>query len=143
MYSRLQDGSFIIAGFVARDAEQKTTQNGKNYAIWSVAVGRKGQGDQVQTIWTSCKAWDKVAKIAAGIRKGDTVLCIGRTETNDYNGKTYKNLVCEYVSVMGRGASACEVPPNASQRAAEDPSISAEDDLSEFVELLSDDEVPF
>lgn len=134
MYSKLQDGSFIVAGYVARDAEKKTTQNGKNYTIWSVAVGRKGQGDQAQTIWTNCKAWDKAAQIAAGIRKGDTVLCIGRIETNEYNGKTYKNLVCEFISIMGNVLAPAP---------AKTESISAEDDLSEFEELISDDEVPF
>lgn len=133
MYSKLQDGSFIVAGYVARDAEQKTTQSGKTLTRWSVAVGsRKKQDGQNETIWTNCQAWDRAAQIAAGIRKGDTVLCIGRIETNEYNGKTYKNLVCEFVSIMGNVLAP-----------APDANISAEDDLSEFEELISDDEVPF
>lgn len=41
MYSKLQDGSFIIAGFVAKDAEMKKSQNGKTYTNWSVKVGEK------------------------------------------------------------------------------------------------------
>lgn len=135
MYSKLQDGSLIIAGYVARDAEQKTTQSGKTLTRWSVAVGsRKKQDGQNEAIWTNCQAWDKTAQIAAGIRKGDTVLCIGRIETNDYNGKTYKNLVCEFVSIMGN------VPAPATARNA---AVSAEDDLSEFETILDDGEVPF
>lgn len=137
MYSKLQDGSFIICGYVARDAEQKTTQNGKTLTRWSVAVGKKqGQNGQTESIWTNCQAWDKAAEVAAQIKKGDTVFCIGRIETNEYQGKTYKNLVCEYVSIMGK--SAAPPPPASAQEG-----ISAEDDLSEFEELLSDDEVPF
>lgn len=41
MYSKLQDGSFIICGYVARDSEMKTSQNGKTYTKWSVKVGEK------------------------------------------------------------------------------------------------------
>lgn len=136
MYSKLQDGSFIVCGYVARDAEQKTTQNDKTLTRWSVAVGKNGEGNQAQTIWTNCQAWDKAASVAAQIKKGDTVFCIGRIETNEYQGKIYKNLVCEYVSIMGK--SAAPPPPASAQE-----NISAEDDLSEFEELLSDDEVPF
>ena len=137
MYSKLQDGSFMICGFVARDAEQKTTQNGKVMTVWSVAVGKKGQGDQAQTIWTNCKSWNKAAAAAADIRKGDTVLCIGRLETNDYNGKTYKNLVCEYVSIMGSGARTGNLPHNAADAS------SPYGGLEEFETILADDEVPF
>lgn len=136
MYSKLQDGNFIISGYVARDAEQKTTQNGKNMTLWSVAVGKKhGQNGQAESVWTNCQAWDKAASVAAQIRKGDTVLCVGRIETNEYNGKTYKNLVCEYVSVMGNHAAS---PPSASASEG----ISAEDDLSEF-EVLDTGDLPF
>jgi single-stranded DNA-binding protein len=137
MYTKLQDGGFLICGFVARDAEQKTTQTGKAMTVWSVAVGKKGQGDQVQTIWTNCKAWDKAATVAAGIKKGDTVLCIGRIETNEYNGKTYKNLVCEYVSIMGSGARTGNLPHNAADAS------SPYGGLEEFETILADDELPF
>lgn len=134
MYSKLQDGSFIVAGYVARDAEQKTTQSGKTLTRWSVAVGsRKKQDGQNETIWTNCQAWDRAAQIAAGIRKGDTVLCIGRIETNEYNGKTYKNLVCEFVSIMGNVLAPA-------QQAQPEPDINP---LGDFEEILGDDEVPF
>lgn len=134
MYSKLQDGSFIIAGFVARDAEQKTTQNGNQFTRWSVAVGsKKTQDGQNETVWTNCQAWDKAAQVAAGIRKGDTVLCIGRIQNNEYNGKIYKNLVCEFVSIMGSSAAFSQ---------QKSPDISAENDLG-FEEILADGEVPF
>ena len=54
MYSKLQDGSFIISGFVARDAEMKTSSGNKTYTKWGVKVGEKPspvQGERGEAIW--------------------------------------------------------------------------------------------
>lgn len=132
MYSKLQDGSYIISGYVARDAECRTTQNGKQFTTWSVAVGkRQGQNGQQETIWTSCQAWEGAAEIAASIRKGDTVLCIGRIKENESNGKKYKNLVCEFISVMGKAPT----PSGAT--------LTDLGSMDDFEEILSDGDVPF
>ena len=140
MYSKLQDGSFIIAGFVAQDSEMKTSQNGKTYTRWSVKVGTKpsqNQGERGEAIWTNCIAWHDLARYAANIRKGDNVLCVGRLETSDYNGKTYKTLNCEYISIMGKGA------PSQQELATANTDNMAYSNLSEFEEILSDGDVPF
>ena len=152
MYSKMQDGSFIIAGYVARDAEMKTTQSGKTLAKWGVAVGSKQGQNGKETIWTNCQAWDKVAEEAAKIRKGDSVFCVGRIEVNEYNGKQYKNLVCEFVAIMGietvqRYQNAVPqygqpAPPQQTMQAPPPQQIKV-DDLGQFEEILSDGEVPF
>jgi single-stranded DNA-binding protein len=137
MYSKLQDGSFIIAGFVAKDAEMKKSQNGKTYTNWSVKVGEKPsavQGERGEAIWTNCRAWHDAARYAAQIKKGDSVLIVGRIETSEYEGKTYKTLNAEFISIMGKAA------PAAAQAA---PAAEAYTDLSQFEEILSDDDVPF
>ncbi len=134
MYSLLQDKSFMICGYVARDAETKTTQNGGTFTSWSVAVAKKpGEDGKMRSVYTNCKAFDKAAETAAAIRKGDTVLCIGRLETNEYGGRTYKNLMCEFVCIMGRSAP----PPQPA------PDVDAASDLQEFEEILSDGDLPF
>ncbi len=136
MYSKLSDGNFMVIGFVARDAEMKTTQSGKTMTRWSVAAAKiKKEDGSYETKWTSCQAWHDVARAASGIRKGDTVLCAGRMETNEYEGKTYKNLIVEFF---------CKMPSASVQEmAASDPeSISAEDDLSAFA-IIDDGTVPF
>lgn len=136
MYSKLSDGSFMVAGFVARDAEIKTTQSGKTLTTWGVAAAKTQTADgKWETKWTNCQAWHDTARAAANIRKGDTVLCVGRLETNEYNGKKYKNLVVEFFCKMPTGAQAA-VP----QAGAD---VSAESDLAEFEEILSDGELPF
>lgn len=140
MYSKLQDGSFIICGFVAQDSEMKTSQNNKTYTTWSVKVGTKpaqNQNERGEAIWTNCKAWHDLARYAANIKKGDTVFCIGKLETNDYNGKTYKTLNCEYINIMGK-VPAGTVP----QQPAANDSMSY-GNLSDFEEILSDGDVPF
>lgn len=132
MYSKLQDGSFIVSGFAARDAELKTTQTGKSLCRWSVKVGEKPNGDSKEAIWTSCQAWHDAARAAAKIKKGDTVLCIGKLESNEYEGRIYKNLVCEFVSIMD------PAPVESSE-----PYTANTDDLSAYEEILTDGGVPF
>ena len=127
MYSKLQDGSFIIAGFVAKDAEMKKSQNGKTYTNWSVKVGEKPsavQGERGEAIWTNCRAWHDAARYAAHIKKGDSVMVVGRIETS------------EFISIMGKSPAA----PAAAQAA---PAADTYTDLSQFEEILSDGDVPF
>lgn len=140
MYSKLQDGSFMISGFVAKDAEMKTSQNGKTYTKWSVAVGKRpsqNQPDKNESIWTNCIAWHDQARAAGAIKKGDTVFCIGRIEVNEYEGKQYKTLNCEFVAIMGKGAAPAQEPATAN---TDSMSYS---NLSDFEEILSDGDVPF
>lgn len=136
MYSKLSDGSFMVAGFVARDAETKTTQSGKTLTTWGVAVAKTQTADgKWETKWTNCQAWHDTARAAANIRNGDTVLCIGRLETNEYNGKTYKNLVVDFFCKMTAATQAAVPQAGAG--------VSAESDLAEFEEILSDGDLPF
>lgn len=138
MYSKLQDGSVIICGFVARDSEMKTSQNGKTYTKWSVKVGEKSsqnQGERSEAIWADCIAWHDIARLAGTIRKGDSVLAVGKIEISEYEGKTYKTLNCEFVSIMAkavRNQGGNAVSANANQGSA----------LSDFEDIIGDD-APF
>lgn len=134
MYSKLQDGSFIICGYVAKDAESRSTQNGGLFVTWGVAVGKKNNNGKEESVWTNCKAFGRAAEIAARIVKGDTVLCIGNLETNESNGKTYKNLLCEFVSVMSK--------PKPETVASNSESTLSDLDTDELYDIL-DGELPF
>lgn len=142
MFSKMQDGSFVIAGFVAQDSEMKASQNGKTYTNWSVKVATKpaqNPNERGEAVWTNCRAWHDLARYAANIKKGDTVMCIGKIETNDYNGKTYKTLNCEFINIMGKGAAA----PAPAQEPATANTENMAYNLSDFEEILSDGDVPF
>lgn len=139
MYSKLQDGSFIIAGFVAKDSEMKTSQNNKTYTKWGVKVGEKPsqvQGERGEAIWTNCIAWHDMARYASNIKKGDSVLCVGKIETSEYEGKTYKALNCEFISIMGKGSAPVPAP-------VQQPTSANNDLLAEYDEILGDGDVPF
>jgi single-strand DNA-binding protein len=142
MYSKLQDGSFMISGFVAKDAEMKTSQNGKTYTRWSVKVATRpsqNPNERGEAVWTNCIAWHNQARAAGAIKKGDSVFCIGKLETNDYEGKTYKTLNCEYIGIMGKTAA----PAPSQAPATANTDSMAYSNLSDFEEILSDGDVPF
>lgn len=72
------------------------------------------------------------------LKKGDTVLCIGKIKVEDYtdrNGeaKKSKKLVCEFVMPMAVAPAAPQPVKNAA----------LPDDLSDFEEILGDSDVPF
>lgn len=102
MQVKFKDGSTMIAGFLARDAEYKQVgQNNAHLTKFSVKVGERaveGQ-DKPAPIWASCTCWNDLAKKCQNLKKFDTVLCIGRLQSHEGNdGKTYYELVCEYVN---------------------------------------------
>lgn len=143
MYSKLQDGSFMVCGYVAKDAEMKTTQSGKTLTKWGVSVAKTKKEDGTwDTKWTNCQAWHDVARAASCIKKGDTVLCIGRMETNEYNGKTYKNLVVEFFCKMPTGTETA-VPAAPSAAGGAKKNDNPDNSLGDFEEIISDGEVPF
>lgn len=136
MQSKLSDGSVIICGYVPKNAEIKTVgEKGSSLCRWSVKVGEKANGDQKEAVWANCQAWHDTARYAASIKKGDVVLCVGKLETNTgTDGKIYKNLVCEFVSIMKSVPKSSPIAPL--------PETSELADLSEY-EILSDGEPPF
>ena len=68
MQSKLQDGSIMICGYVARDAELKSTQTRKSLCRWSVKVGERQNGEQKEAIWVNCQAWHGAARAASAIK---------------------------------------------------------------------------
>lgn len=138
MQGKLQDGSVIISGALGTDAELKTVGD-KNtlLAKFSVAVGQRPSvkaDESAQTIWVYCQCWGELARAAGLLKKGDRVLCCGRVETREYNGKEYKTLNCDFIT---RALS--KAPSAANAASAPLPAELAEG----FEEILSDDGVPF
>ncbi len=135
-YQKLQSGEFMVIGYVPKDAELKKVGE-KNYSKTTFSVKASettGPDGKKQPNWTSCVAWHDTARACENFKKGDVVMAVGKMESNEYEGKTYKNLVVEFAVKMNtQPLPQVEAPSGTVQI----------DDLSEFEEILSDGDIPF
>ena len=87
-----------VAGICTKDAELKYVGEKKTpMCTFSLAVGKR---QDTTTIFANCKAWRSLAVQASQVHKGDSVFAVGEIEENEYNGKTYKNLVMDYFGIQ-------------------------------------------
>lgn len=79
--------NLTIAGNVGRDAELRTTQQGKDVCGFTVAVSN---GKDRDPTWFDCSLWgDRAKKLAPYIRKGDKITVAGEVSAREHNGKAY------------------------------------------------------
>ena len=130
MQTKLPDGSAMVCGVLPKDAEYRTVgQNNSSLTKFSVKCGEKKveNEEKPKAIWCNCTCWHAVARASKTLKKGDCVLCVGKIETHNHEGKEYKELVCEFV-----------VPMTAPEQTINNSSAIPKD-----FEELSDDGVPF
>ena len=134
MQARLKDGSVMIAGICGKDADFKTVgEKESRVCTVGVSVGKrpKEDGSGQDTVWCNLKAWHSLASILAPAAKGDSVFAVGRLEEREHNGKTYVDLVAEFLSVASVQCTAASLATSA-------PPVEA------YAELSADDgELPF
>jgi single-strand DNA-binding protein len=71
-------------GRIGKDAEVRSTPNGKSVTNWSIAV-TSGFGTHEKTTWITCTLWgDRGPKIAGYIHKGDNIGVSGELSTREY-----------------------------------------------------------
>ena len=98
-------------GRLTKDPELKTTQRGKKYTRFCLAVKRRVKsGDHPQSDFIDCIAWDKTAEIITQYcSKGSQLGVVGRLQTNVYenNGEKRKSfdIVVLDVDLIGGGKS--------------------------------------
>jgi single-stranded DNA-binding protein len=68
-------------GFLAADADARTSQAGKPWVRLRVGVGKD---DAVE--WLSVAVFGKAAEAAAGLKKGDRVYCEGSIKLDTWRG---------------------------------------------------------
>lgn len=138
MQAKLPDGSVIISGFFAKDAEYKQVGgNNSSLTKFAVKVGErqpKVQGERGEAVWVNCQCWHSVARATKALKKFDVVFCVGKVEKKPYTGKDGKekvdvHLVCKAVFVQPTAEAA---PPQ-----------ELGGDLSDFEEVLNDEGTPF
>ena len=137
-YSRdgKQKETGLFAGLVSQDGELKQTQNGKEFGSASVrAFNRKDGTAAFMTI----KSFGDYARLIANLRKGDHILCAGVVESREYNGKTYTDMLVDFIMA---GDS---MPATASTPAENRAALNQRMDSAGFSEITpeEDAELPF
>lgn len=87
----------IASGQVVKDAEFKLVGS-KNSPLCKISIvtNRTADGEKE---YTNCTAWYELANATSGVKKGDFVFACGYTQDREYNGKTYQDLICDFISV--------------------------------------------
>ena len=92
-----------ISGRVGKDAETRTTGQGKDVTSFSVAVS---EGRDKPTTWWDCAIWGNRGKsLQSHIKKGDSVTVVGRFETREHEGKTYLKCTVDSFAFGGKGGN--------------------------------------
>ena len=141
MQCKFSDGTIMIGGFLAKDAEyMQVGGDNKSLTKFSVKVGERPPQNGEQrgvAIWCNCECWRSVARAAMGLKKFDVVIAFGKlkveTYTKDGEEKQKKVLVCEGVFVQPPAAPA---PAPMAQGAYIPPTDSG-------MEIFDEDGVPF
>ena len=141
-YSRdgKQKETGLFAGLVSQDGELKQTQNGKEFGSASVrAFNRKDGTAAFMTI----KSFGDYARLIANLRKGDHILCAGVVESRDYNGKTYTDMLVDFL--MASDAMPSDAMPAAPSPAENRAALNQRMDSAGFSEITpeEDAELPF
>ena len=102
--------SVLVVGKAIKDAEYKRVGS-KDSPVVSLSLN-VGKRQDTTTIFVNVKAWYSLAEYAQHICKGDSVIAIGHTETREYNGKTYTDLIAEWINFVGDDESSGEIAPS-------------------------------
>ena len=129
--------NIIVTGIAGKDAECKTVgDKGSSLCKFSLKVDEKPNDDPNErpvAIWANCDCWHALARYAQNIKKGDSVMAVGKIEGREYNGKTYNTLICDYVSIA-KTFETSSIPKNTSE---------APEEFYPMDESIEDDDLPF
>lgn len=88
----------LFAGLVSQDGEMRQTKNGKQVASCSVkAFGRQ---DGTAAFVTLKSFSGSTSAILCNLRKGDHILAAGVVESREYEGKTYTDMLVDFLLTM-------------------------------------------
>jgi single-stranded DNA-binding protein len=111
-------------GFLAADADPRTSQAGKPWVRLRVGSGK---GDNVQ--WVSVAVFGEAAELAADLRKGDRIYCEGTLRLDSWKGRdglerhglSVAATLCEPTHGIGRQRRERVPEPESDDSTATDP----------------------
>ena len=93
----------LVAGKATRDAEIRTTERGNQYCTVGIRAFTRPDGTAA---FLTVKAWDgDLIDQLQGVCKGDRLLAAGRLDIRQYEGKTYTDLIPDFLLVPGQGGT--------------------------------------
>lgn len=94
-----------IAGNIGKDAEIRDTKGGA-VVSFSVASESRQRGEKVTT-WVRVSIWGKRGEaLHPHLTKGSKVTATGSLSTREHDGKTYLEINCSDIELMGKPAGA-------------------------------------
>ena len=127
-----ESSTALFAGSAIKDSEFKTTRNGKELGEVSVKAYNRKDGTAA---FLTVKGWGPLARQVASLSKGDRFLAAGRLESREYNGKTYTDLVADFIIPAGGEAKTGSFPLP--------PGSAVDVPADDFSELENPGELPF
>jgi single-strand DNA-binding protein len=131
----------ILIGRLGKNAEAKTAQNKKDYAVLSIATSETWKNDkgeyETRTEWHRVYAWGNLSNFAKALLKGQFIALQGkikyRTVEQDVEGKPLKHTIAEiHASSMRRLSKvpgcANAVSAEITNTAAADPADGADEE---------------
>lgn len=97
----------ILIGRTCGNIELKKTRNGISTASFTLAVDRKGKGNDAQADFIRCTAFYKTAEFAATyVKKGTEILVEGSIHTNKgADGTVYTEVTVNNIEFVGNKSS--------------------------------------
>ena len=126
---------YLMQGNAVRDAEDKPV-NGKDHAVVGIAALEDKDG---KTVFVTLNGWRQNYAAVRNIRKGDSILAVGRFKKREYNGKDYFDLDADFVCKSGAGL----IGGDGVGDLPDFDSGGGNDDPSGFAEIEEDGELPF
>ena len=95
--------TYIIDGRLTRDAEVRTTKDGREFVKFSVAWNR---GNKKPPHYYDCTMnGDKASAILPYLTKGKYITASGEPDWNEYNNKVYETLRVDRINFISLGKS--------------------------------------
>jgi single-strand DNA-binding protein len=118
----------ILIGRLGKNAEVKTAQNNKEYAVFSLATSeswKNEKGDyENRTEWHRVYAWSNLSSFAKTLQKGQLITLEGKLKyrevSEEAEGVTFKRTIAEIHATSMKRLSKVEAPDDPSDGAGED-----------------------
>lgn len=135
-YNEKEHTVVLLTGRAIRDGEDATVN--KPCARVSVAAKQEPDGS---TLFVTVKGWRDRYRDVLRIRRGDQILAYGRYASREYNGKLYRDLDADFITISGgsyTGGDAYDPPHPRPAGAPVDVSADGFDEIED-----NDEELPF